>query len=96
MPTKTRNKSATVRKERTRGNFTTLTRRGQTVVPAAIRRRLGLRNGSKLQWVQGAGYVLVAPVPDDPIEAYAGIDRGKGLLKRLLEERRRDREREAR
>lgn len=77
-------------------DVTTLSRRGQTVVPASIRARLGLRKGAKLRWIQGVDYLVVVPIPDDPIEALAGKYRGEKTLKRLLAERRRDRAREAR
>ena len=84
------------RGSRDRGDVTTVTSRGQTVVPARLRERLGIREGSKLRWIQGVGALVVMPVPDDPIEALAGKYRGEGMLKRLLAERRRDRAREAR
>lgn len=77
-----------------RGEVTTITRRGQTVVPARVRRELGLREGSKLRWLAGVTSIVVVPVPEDAIEAVAGKYRGEGLLKRLLAERRRDRTRE--
>lgn len=79
-----------------RHDVTTITRRGQTVVPARLRARLGLREGSKLRWLEGVGALVVLPLPDDPIAAVAGKYRGEGLLGRLLTERRRDRAREAR
>ena len=87
---------AATRPPRDRGDVTTVTSRGQTVVPARLRTRLGLHEGAKLRWIEGVGALVVMPVPDDPIEAVAGKYRGSGLLKRLLTERRRDRAREAR
>jgi AbrB family looped-hinge helix DNA binding protein len=77
-------------------DVTTITSRGQTVVPAHLRARLGLAEGAKLRWIEGVGALVVMPVPDDPIDAFAGKYRGAGLLKRLLRERRSDRAREAR
>jgi AbrB family looped-hinge helix DNA binding protein len=87
---------ATARPPRDRGDVTTITSRGQTVVPARLRERLGLHEGAKLRWIEGVGALVVMPVPDDPIDAVAGKYRGTGLLKRLLAERRRDLAREAR
>lgn len=83
---------------RSANDVTTITARGQTVVPAKIRARLGLREGSCLAWLASPDgeYIVVTPVPDDPIEAYAGIDRGQRGLERLLEERRRERARDPR
>jgi len=77
------------------GDVTSISSRGQTVVPARLRARLGLREGTRLRWIEGVDSLVVMPVPDDPIEALAGKYRGKSLLKRLLSERRRDRAREA-
>jgi AbrB family looped-hinge helix DNA binding protein len=79
-----------------RGDVTTVTSRGQTVVPARLRERLGLHEGSKLRWIEGVGSLVVLPVSDNPIEALAGKYRGSGMLKRLLAERKRDRGRKAR
>ena len=77
-------------------NITTITSRGQTVVAAQLRRRLGLREGSRLSWIAGVESLVVTPVADDPIGALAGKYRGQGLSRRLLAARRRDRAREAR
>ncbi len=77
-------------------DVTTLTRRGQIVIPARLRARLGLKEGSKLRWLEGVGSLVAYPIPEDPIDAVAGKYRGEGLLDRLLKERRRDRARAAR
>ena len=82
------------RRFRAHDDITTVSSRGQTVVPARLRARLGLHEGSKLRWLAGVGALVVVPVADDPIEAVAGKYRGAGMLKRLLAERRRERARE--
>ncbi|MBI4213362.1 MAG: AbrB/MazE/SpoVT family DNA-binding domain-containing protein [Chloroflexi bacterium] len=73
---------------------TTLTQRGQTVVPAELRRRYGLREGDQLEWVDTGNGLRVIPLPADPVAALRGRGKGERLLERLLEERARDRERE--
>ena len=75
---------------------TTVSRRGQTVVPAALRRKYHIKHGTQLYWLDSNGQLKVIPLPADPIEALHGIGRGEGLLKVLLEERARDRDREER
>lgn len=70
---------------------TTLSRRGQTVVPAALRRRYGIVEGTQLEWLDTGAGLKVVPVPRDPIAALRGIGRGERLTERLLTERRRDR-----
>jgi AbrB family looped-hinge helix DNA binding protein len=73
---------------------TTLTDRGQTVIPAEIRKRYKLKKGTKLVWFDNGKTITVIPIPDDPVEALRGSGKGEGLLAKLLEERKLDRERE--
>ncbi|MBM2813047.1 MAG: SpoVT/AbrB protein [Chloroflexi bacterium] len=73
---------------------TTVSQRGQTVIPAALRRRYGLREGDRIDWIDTGSGLKVIPVPADPISALKGSGQGEGLLERLLDERARDRARE--
>ena len=73
---------------------TTVTRRGQTVIPAALRRRYNIRDGDQVERLDTGGVIKVIPGPAAPIEALYGRGRGQGLLKVLREERARDRQRE--
>ena len=73
---------------------TTVTKRAQTVVPAALRERHGIKDGDFLEWIDDGEIIKVIPIPADPIEALRGSARGERLLERLLESRRRDAERE--
>ena len=74
---------------------TTLTRRGQTVVPAPIRRRHDIREGDRLVWLDDGENIKVIPVPSDPIRALRGIGRGERLLEKLLKSRQEDKQRES-
>ncbi|MEW5830669.1 MAG: AbrB/MazE/SpoVT family DNA-binding domain-containing protein [Chloroflexota bacterium] len=73
---------------------TTLTQRGQTVIPAKIRKRYNLKKGAKLAWFDNGKAITIIPIPDDIVEALRGSGKGEGLLAKLLDERRKDRERE--
>ena len=73
---------------------TTVTTRGQTVIPAEIRRRYGIDEGSRLEWIDDGRTIRVIPIPADPISALYGSAKGEGLSDRLMEERARDRARE--
>lgn len=73
---------------------TIVSRRGQTVVPAAIRIRYKIKDGDQLVWIDDGETIRVIPVPADPIKALRGSGKGQNLTAKLLEERRKDRERE--
>ncbi len=73
---------------------TAVTRRGQTVVPAAIRKRYHIDSGVHLVWLDDGETIRVVPVSDDPLKALRGRGRGKKLTERLLAERQDDRDRE--
>lgn len=73
----------------------TITARGQTVVPAPIRERFQLGPSTRLEWiVEGDGTIRVVPVALDPIAAFRGSGAG-GATSRLLADRRHDRQQEA-
>lgn len=65
----------------------TITERGQTVIPAAIRRQFQLSPADRLEWVSDNGTIRVVPVRANPIEAFRGQGKG-GSTSRLLAARR--------
>lgn len=73
---------------------TAVTKRGQTVIPAAIRKRYQIGRGVHLVWLDDGETIRVVPVTDDPIKSLRGRGRGKGITERLLAERKKDRDRE--
>jgi len=75
---------------------TAVTKRGQTVIPAAIRKRYQIEKGAHLVWLDDGETIRVIPVTDDPLQSLRGRGRGKKLTERLLLERRKDRDRETR
>lgn len=69
--------------------------RGQTVIPIEIRKELGITTETTLQWRLRNGAIVIYPIPKDPVAASVGILKGKGpTTADLLEERKRERERE--
>ncbi len=70
---------------------TTVTVRGQTVVPARIRRDHRIKPHTRLEWIDDGCTIRVVPIPDDPVRAAKGISRGLGA--RLLRERELERSR---
>lgn len=74
----------------------TVSSKGQIVLPAELRRKYGIKTGDKFVVVDLAGKIYLVPQVEDPIAALSGMleDRPGGGTKELLEERRRDKERE--
>ena len=68
----------------------TIKGRGQTVIPAEIRRRFKLDPSKKLEWIVVHNGIKVVPVTADPIDAFRGRGKG-GSVERLLQDRKRDR-----
>ncbi len=71
----------------------TITSRGQTVIPAPIRRRFNLSPADRLEWIVEDDTIRIIPVHADPIAAFRGQGRG-GATARLLAERQQDKARE--
>ena len=70
---------------------TTLTDRGQTAIPARIRKRFSLKPGQKLVWVDDGDVIFVAPVARNPIQAFRGsLKKSPSLTASLLRDRRED------
>jgi bifunctional DNA-binding transcriptional regulator/antitoxin component of YhaV-PrlF toxin-antitoxin module len=73
---------------------TKLTKRGQTVVPAQIRRRFNLGKSSTLQWMIEGDLITVLPIPDNPAQAMKGALKGQISFGEFMADRQRDREME--
>ena len=75
--------------------ITSMTTKGQVVIPSAIRKRLNITQKTPLCILESGGKVILQPMTEDYFEQAAGILNAKGgLLKDFLEERRREKERE--
>jgi AbrB family looped-hinge helix DNA binding protein len=70
----------------------TITSRGQTVIPAAIRDRFALGPFKRLEWtVEADGSIRVYPVDQSPVQAFRGMGQRGGSCQRLLADREVDR-----
>ena len=75
---------------------TAVTKRGQTVIPAAIRKRHRIKGGARLVWLDDGETIRIVPTLADPITSLRGRGRGERLVDQLLTDRRADRAREER
>lgn len=72
-----------------------VTIKGQVVIPSKIRKRLGIKKGTKVCFIERDEDVVLRPLTKDYFEKMAGLLRTGGqLAKGLLEARKRDRIRE--
>jgi len=75
---------------------TTVTTKGQIVIPSRIRRKFNIKKGTKLYIEEKGDELVLKPVTPEYLRKIAGILPTKGRLsKSLLEERSRDRKKEA-
>jgi len=69
---------------------TSVTRKGQTVVPAPLRKRFNIGPNSQLVWSTDGRVIEVTPLPSDPIRALRGSTEKRRLLRALLKRRKED------
>jgi antitoxin PrlF len=75
--------------------ITSVTSKGQVVIPSMIRKRLNIKQGTRLCILESGGKVILQPITTDYFDQMAGIVNSQGrLLKDLLLERREEKERE--
>lgn len=65
----------------------TITERGQTVIPAEIRRLFHLGPADRLEWVIDPAGIRVVPVRTNSVDAFRGQGKG-GSAARLVNDRR--------
>ncbi len=71
---------------------TTATSKGQIVIPSSIRRRLGIKEGTRIQIElrEEEKEIILRPITRDYVHSLRGKLRGKGLMKALMAEKKRE------
>jgi AbrB family looped-hinge helix DNA binding protein len=70
-----------------------VTTKGQVVIPSKIRKRYGIKDGTKIHFIEEKGEIKLVPVTSEMIKSFFGILGTKGnLLKALAEEKKKERE----
>lgn len=72
----------------------TVTKRGQTVVPAGLRRKYRIEKGTALEWIDTGAGIRVIPLPEDLVGSLRGSIKDGNLTKKLLKARKVDKLRE--
>lgn len=71
-----------------------VTKRGQTVTPAAIRNKYQIKVGDHIVWVDDGQTIKVIPIPDDPISVMKGRGKGEHVFVNIVADRRQELENE--
>ena len=66
-----------------------VTSKGQLVIPARLRRRLGIKKGTRVAFTQDDGQLIVQPVTREFIRGLRGSLRGEPSATDVLREERR-------
>jgi len=72
---------------------TVATSKGQVVIPSKIRRQLGIKEGTHLQIaVDDRNRLILTPVTREYVHSLRGKYKGKGLMKALMADKKREKE----
>ena len=72
-----------------------VTSKGQLVVPAKLRRRFGIKPGTKVHFIERGNEILFQPVTKEYIRSVCGMLKSEtSVTQELLKERTKDKERE--
>ena len=70
-----------------------VTSKGQVVIPSKLRRKYGIKNGTRIHFYEVNGEMRIVPVTPELIDKNIGLLGTKGKLMRALqEEKKRERE----
>jgi AbrB family looped-hinge helix DNA binding protein len=69
-----------------------MTSKGQILVPKRLRRKMNMKPGSRIAFIEQGDDLLIQPLDKSYFEKFAGILSGKGdLIKELMKEKARER-----
>jgi AbrB family looped-hinge helix DNA binding protein len=66
--------------------------KGQIVIPSSVRRKLGIKEGTRIQIEVDERRIILTPITPEYIRSLRGKYKGRGLLKALMEEKKKERE----
>ena len=68
--------------------------KGQIVIPAKLRRKYGIKEGTKIVISEAEDAIMLKPLTEQYLKKLQGSLKGRGALKALLEQRRLDKDKE--
>ena len=73
--------------------ITTSTIKGQIVIPSSVRRKFGIKEGTRIQIDadEKTHHIILTPITREYVFSLRGKYKGKGLLKTLMDERQKER-----
>ena len=75
-----------------KSEVSTITTKGQLVIPSKLRRKYAIREGTKVAFVEEDNRLILQPLTPEFVHALRGSLKGEpSALKRLLEDRKRER-----
>ena len=68
--------------------------KGQIVIPSSVRRKFGIKQGTRIEIEvdEDNGHIILTPITREYIQSLRGKYKGQGLLKALMAEKQRMRE----
>jgi AbrB family looped-hinge helix DNA binding protein len=68
--------------------------KGQIVIPSSVRRKLGIKQGTRIEIEvdEDGQRIILTPITREYVHSLRGKYKGKGLLKALMAEKQRERE----
>ena len=73
---------------------TIATTKGKILIPALLRRKYGIKKGTRIHVSEENGRIILRPITPDLVRRLRGSLKGSGILQSLMTERARDLERE--
>ena len=73
---------------------TVATSKGQIVIPSVVRRKFGIKEGTRIQITinEHTHEIILKPITREYVHSVRGKLKGKGLLKALMADRKKERE----
>jgi len=65
-----------------------VTSKGQVVIPAEIRKRFGIKAGTRLAFIEEGNTIILQPITEEVIRRTRGISKGGPSLVKMLKETR--------